>query len=78
LVDALIARGIAGFPSAFLTRRTIDSTDTGAGDNCVDFAITTTFNGTTGIQLMIPGIASCNEDTDCGPGMTCGLDLRCR
>jgi hypothetical protein len=42
LVDALIARGIAGFPSAFLIRRTIDSADVGAG--CVDFSITTTFN----------------------------------
>jgi hypothetical protein len=76
LVDALIARGIAGFPSAFLIRRTIDSTDVNAG--CVDFSITTTFNGTTGIQLMIPGITSCNEDTDCGAGMTCGPDLKCR
>ena len=84
LVDALIARGIAGFPSAFLIRRTIDSADVGAGAGagagagCVDFSITTTFNGTTGIQLLIPGITSCNEDTDCGPGMTCGLDLRCQ
>jgi hypothetical protein len=70
LVDALIARGIAGFPSAFLIRRTIDSADVDTGGGCVDFSITTTFNGTTGIQLMIPGVTSCNEDTDCGTGMT--------
>lgn len=78
LVDALIAKGIAGFPSAFLTRRTIDAADVGGGAGCVDFAITTTYNGTTGIQLMIPGITSCNKDTDCGTGMTCGTDLKCR
>ena len=76
LVDALLARGVAGFPTAFLTRQTVDSADVGGG--CVDFAMTTVFNGTTGIQLMIPGITSCNEDTDCPSGMTCGQDLKCK
>jgi hypothetical protein len=76
LVDALLAKGVAGFPTAFLTRRTIDSTDVGGG--CVDFAMTTVFNGNTGIQLMIPGITSCNEDMDCPTGMTCGPDLKCK
>lgn len=76
LVDALLARGVAGFPTAFLTRRTVDSVDVSGG--CIDFAMTTVFNGTTGIQLMIPGITSCNEDTDCPTGMTCGDDLKCK
>jgi hypothetical protein len=75
LVDALLARGVAGFPTAYLNRRTVDSTDVGGG--CVDFAMTTVFNGTTGIQLMIPGFTSCHEDTDCPTGMTCGQDLKC-
>jgi hypothetical protein len=77
LVDALIAKGIAGFPSAFLTRRTIDAVDVGGGVGCVDFAISNTFNGTTGIQLMIAGVTSCNKDTDCPSGMTCGTALTC-
>lgn len=76
LVDALLERGVAGFPSAFLIRRTVDSVD--MGGKCIDFAITNTFNGTTGIQLAIPGVTSCNEDTDCAGGMTCGPDLKCR
>jgi hypothetical protein len=76
LVDALLERGVAGFPSAFLVRRTVDSVNVGAG--CVDFAITNSFNGTTGIQLSIPGVTSCNEDSDCAGEMTCGGDLKCR
>lgn len=76
MVDALLAKGTAGFPTAFLTRRTIDSTNVSAG--CIDFAVTTVFNGTTGIQLSIPGVSSCNEDTDCPTGKTCGPDLKCK
>lgn len=75
LVDALMAKGTAGFPSAYLTRRTVDSASVGTG--CVDFSITTVFNGTTGIQLVIPGVTSCNEDSDCPSGKTCGLNLTC-
>jgi len=76
LVDALLERGVAGFPSAFLIRRTVDSAAVGPG--CIDFSITNTFNGTTGIQLSIPGVTSCNEDSDCAGTMTCGPDLKCR
>jgi hypothetical protein len=75
LVDALLARGTAGFPSAFLIRRTVDSATVGTG--CVDFSITSVFNGNTGIQLAIPGVTSCNEDSECPAGKTCGLTLTC-
>jgi hypothetical protein len=75
LVDALLARGVAGFPTAYLNRRTVDSTN--VGDGCADFVMTTVFNGTSGIQLMIPGFTSCNKDTDCPTGMTCDPTLKC-
>jgi len=75
MVDALMAKGTSGFPTAYLIRRTVDSATVGTG--CVDFAITSTFNGTTGIQLAIPGVTSCNKDSECGGGKTCGIDLKC-
>lgn len=76
LVDALFEKGTTGFPTAFLIRRTVDSVNTGPG--CVDFSITTTFNGNTGIQLTIPGVVSCTEDSDCPNGTTCGPTQACR
>lgn len=70
MVDALIAKGTAGFPAAHLERRTVDSTML-QGLGCVDFAVATRFNGDIGVPLVVNGVQSCASDEDCPAGKTC-------
>lgn len=69
MVDALIAKGTAGFPIAHLHRQTVDSTTVGGG--CVDFAVLTKFNGEEGVPLVVNGQQSCTMDSECPTGKTC-------
>jgi hypothetical protein len=70
LVDALIAEGLSGFPTATLTRRTASSTEIAPG--CVEFAVTSSVSS----EVQVAGIVSCNTDSDCGAGGRCVPILR--
>lgn len=78
LINALISKGTAGFPSVSLTRVSVDSTTVGPG--CVEFMVT---SGVT-LPLKVVGVESCTEDAACTPpeicrpagapnGLSCGL-----
>jgi hypothetical protein len=74
LVNMLIDKGTAGFPSVVLTRRTVDSETLAAG--CVDFAVTSQVER----LVMVEGVTSCtNVGTadECPSGQVCGDDLKC-
>lgn len=65
LLGSLIALGVTGFPGVTLTRRLVASTTVGAGK--ADLAIYSDVS----LVAQIPGLVSCNLDTDCAPGQTC-------
>jgi hypothetical protein len=74
LVNMLIDKGTAGFPSVVLMRRTVDSAMVGSG--CVDFAITSQVER----LVMVEGVTSCTNvgaSDECPTGQTCGDDLKC-
>ena len=71
LTDALLNLGYSGFPAVWLTRRTVDSTTTSLG--CVEFIVQSKAT----LDISIPGLTSCSDDTDCPDGQTCGPDLAC-
>jgi hypothetical protein len=65
----LVASGVTGFPSATLTRWTVDSTSVGPG--CVDFALSWSGLG----DLRVEGYTPCGESADCPSGQTCNTVL---
>jgi hypothetical protein len=71
LVSALFERGLSGFPSLLLTRRSANSATIDLG--CVQFAVT----ARAGLMVEVPGLRSCSSDADCADGQTCGTDLTC-
>jgi hypothetical protein len=72
LLDKLVARGTAGFPTVSLTRRTLDSTSIAPG--CVDFAVASTVER----DVQVAGVQSCNDSKPCPSGRTCGADQKCK
>jgi hypothetical protein len=72
LITKLIERGIAGFPTINLTRRTVDSTALAAG--CVELVVASWVER--GVQ--VENVVSCVEDRQCPAGQSCGRDLKCR
>ena len=87
LVTKLMDRGLAGFPSITLTRRTVDSTIVGPG--CVDFVVASE----EAREVEVEGVISCNTSEDkptctpeevkdgckqCPTGMKCGDGFRCK
>jgi hypothetical protein len=71
LTDALLTLGYSGFPAVWLTRRTATSVDNELG--CIQFVV----QSNAGLDITIPGLTSCSDDTDCPDGQTCGPDLAC-
>jgi hypothetical protein len=71
LVTQLVDRGVAGFPTVTVTRRSVDSTMIAPG--CVELEI--------GAQVIrevaIPGLSSCSNERPCPDGQTCQSDLTC-
>ena len=65
LIDALVDGGVTGFPSATVTRRTVDSADVGEG--CMDLAVTSQQTPAVTVEGFIP----------CGPGVPCPSGLTC-
>jgi hypothetical protein len=65
LVTQLVARGVAGFPTITLTRRSLDSTTIDPG--CVELEL-----GARVIrEVTIPGVTSCSREQPCPAGQTC-------
>jgi hypothetical protein len=71
LLDALVARGTAGFPEIVFTRVSADSTMLAPG--CVDFAVASSVPR----QLAVEGVTSCTQDTDCAAPQVCRPELKC-
>jgi hypothetical protein len=71
LVTSLLADGLSGFPTLTVRRTTTDSTTIGAG--CVELDVESAVK----LDVMIPGLVSCDGDEDCTPPQTCRTDLTC-
>ena len=71
LINALMERGVAGFPIVALARRVVDSTEFKLG--CVEFAVVSSVER----PAMIPGLNSCNVDEDCPQGQFCAQGRMC-
>jgi len=71
LVTQLVDRGVAGFPTITVTRRSVDSTTIAPG--CVELEV-----GSQEIrEVAIPGLSSCSNERPCPDGQTCQADLTC-
>ena len=76
LVDDLLSRGVAGFPTAGFTRRTVASTEIAPG--CVELVIATSLER----EIVINGVTSCTCSAgdpcdQCPEGQTCRSDYTC-
>lgn len=71
LATALLDIGVAGFPKITATRRSADAATISAG--CVELSVLSKAERT----VVIPGLESCADDTDCSGGKTCQPDLTC-
>jgi hypothetical protein len=65
LITELMTLGLSGFPRMSLTRRSIDSVEIAPG--CVNFSVQTEV----GIDLVVDGVISCDDDLDCPDGQSC-------
>jgi hypothetical protein len=65
LIDALFEKGLSGFPTLTLTRRTATSEIIEPG--CVELLVTSGFS--TGVE--VPGLTSCDDANPCPTGQTC-------
>jgi hypothetical protein len=83
LITQLMDRGLAGFPTIALTRRTADSSSLAPG--CVEFTVASEETR----DIEVEGVISCNTQEPtcpageagckaCPAGMKCGQDLRCK
>ena len=70
VLDALFGYGISGYPSASLSRRTVDHTDVGEG--CVDFALGHEWL----IDVTVAGHTPCSSPADCPEGQECNMTLQ--
>ncbi len=72
LVRELFKRDVTGYPNVRMVRRSSDTTQVKSG--CVQFQV-----GTSDIEraLMIPGLVSCGQDSECSAGQKC-LFKRCK
>ena len=69
LVDAFVASGVTGFPSATLTRRTVDSLSLAEG--CVELGVEWSGPG----DLRVEDYTPCTEQADCPPDEICNTAL---
>ena len=71
LVDRLLDDGINGYPHIYLSRRTVDSTDTERG--CIEFTVRSLLRKNPAVE----GVTSCSDDSECSPPATCLSNLTC-
>ncbi|MBX3264782.1 MAG: hypothetical protein KIS78_23045 [Labilithrix sp.] len=72
LVTDLLALGVAGFPSVVVTRRAVGSTTIAEGR--VDLVVSSSVER----PVVVAGLTSCTDDTQCSDGQTCQADLTCK
>jgi len=72
LVTSLLDLGAAGYPTIIVTRHSDGSTRIAPG--FVHLSAASSVEKAVGV----PGLSSCNEDTDCLMGKTCQSDLSCK
>jgi hypothetical protein len=68
----LFKHGVSGFPRVTLTRQSADTTTVKSG--CVQFLVLSEVTR----DVTVPGVVSCNEDSECSSGKTCQTDLSCK
>lgn len=74
MISALLDAGVSGFPSLEFNRMSVDSkTVPGASEACLEFAVQSPVT----IDVTVPGVLSCKDDSDCPDGQTCQDDLTC-
>lgn len=71
-IDRLVELGAAGFPTVTLTRQVIAAGSGKAND------VTLTLASAVERPVMIPGLVSCSEDTDCPSGQKCQSNRACK
>ncbi|WP_437546341.1 hypothetical protein WME97_42025 [Sorangium sp. So ce367] len=72
LVKQLLDLGVAGFPTIIVTRKSVGSTTIPPGR--VDLVVSSQIEQ----AVMIAGLTSCNDDSQCPEGQTCQSDLTCK
>lgn len=72
LVTQLLDLGVAGFPTIVVTRRAVGSTTIQQGR--VDLVISSQIER----SVVIAGLTSCNDSSQCPEGQTCQPDLTCQ
>ena len=71
MIDQLKSLGFSGLPSIVVTRWTAASANTPLGR--IDLSIISSLE----MLVEIPGLISCNDDSDCPTGQTCQDDRKC-
>ena len=69
LLDALFSAGVSGWPSAWMIRRTVDSTS--VGDGCLELEVAAP--RTADVELV--GYIPCDAAHPCPEGLECDLDI---
>lgn len=72
IVSALLDLGVAGFPTVIVTRRATGSAVIAPGR--VDLALTAEVEQ----AVVVDGLNSCNDTSQCPTGQTCQSDLTCK
>ncbi|MFO0556094.1 MAG: hypothetical protein U0271_47395 [Polyangiaceae bacterium] len=72
LVNALLDLGVAGYPTIVLTRQYVGSATIEVGR--VDLRVTSDIER----PVVIDGLLSCTDDSECTPPATCQTDLTCQ
>jgi hypothetical protein len=67
MVNEMIARGVSGFPAAYVYRRTMDHVETKLG--CVDMEVSVQHEP----FLAVEGHTPCFSNANCPKGQTCDL-----
>ncbi len=71
MVTSLLGDGLSGFPTLTLRRTTTDSAESAGG--CVELDVESAIT----LDVIIPGLVSCDGDEDCTSPQTCQNDLTC-
>lgn len=72
LVKQLLDLGVAGFPTIIVTRKSVGSTTIPPGR--IDLTVSSQIEQ----AVVIAGLTSCNDDSQCPEGQTCQSDLTCK
>lgn len=72
LVTQLLNLGVAGYPTIIVTRKAVGSTTIAPGR--VDLTVSSEVER----AVVVPGLTSCTDNSECPTGKTCQTDLTCR